>query len=128
MFFHYRMYRTWLFGFAWNKGKGWEEERKTIIPFFFPPFLPSLSRSKKKGPASLGCIGWGVRLADLLGTFLLGCGDLPHWVVVCLQPRHRVATGGRLSGLYQPLLLISCMWLCLLAGLHLSGSFHFMEQ
>lgn len=44
---------TWLFGFAWNKGKGWEEERKTLIPFFLPSFLPSHSRSKRKGPASL---------------------------------------------------------------------------
>lgn len=29
---------------------------------------------------------------------------------------------------HQLLLLISCVWLRLLRGLHVSGSFHFMEQ
>lgn len=132
-------------------GKGKEDESLlSSLPSSVPPFLPPARARGRAQPASAGGRGRLARrggagsseggfswvsggqgppgLPDLLSTFLLRArrpSRLGRGLLACWAEGSR---GGRLLWLRQPLLLLSCVWLRLLPGLHASGSFHFTER
>ena len=140
-----------------GKRLGDGEQRKMIVSSSIPPSLPSFfppARTWGRAQqASAGGCGWLVRRGGgaeaVRGRLFLcfkqartlskacrpaqhppslGAKDLLAWS----RAAHTQAEGswGRkvLLQFRQLLLLISCVCLRLLRGLHVSGSFHFMEQ
>lgn len=127
-------------------GKGKEDESLLSSLPSFPQLEPGEEPSQ---PQLVAVGGWHARvgmaavseafpgcqavrapsgLADLLSTFLLRArrpSRLGRGLLAC---RAEGSRGGRLLWLCQPLLLLSCVWLRLLPGLHASGSFHFTER
>lgn len=118
------------------------------LPSFFPP-TRTWGRARRAFPGCRWpvCRGGGAEIVR--GRLFLGFKQARTLSKACRLAQHPHSLGvedllassravhtqaegswGRkvLLRFCQPLLLISCVWLRLLRGLHVSGSFHFMEQ